>query len=135
MFIDDKYDYIERDKEYYDKVLNDMNNGLGTIEEYNLYLIKYKNDKDNKYIKRVLIKKYDKLQLEDNYEVYCTYYLTKLSYNDKSMIENEVFDLYYIKDIGYYAITDYYKNFNIKIDKDENLIKKCLEYENKKGNN
>ena len=135
MFIDEKYDYIERDKDYYDKVLNDMNNGLGTIEEYNLYLIKYKNDKDNKYIKRVLIKKYDKLQLEDNYEVYCTYYLTKLSYNDKSMIENEVFDLYYIKDIGYYAITDYYKNFNIKIDKDENLIKKCLEYENKKGNN
>ena len=135
MFIDEKYDYIERDKDYYDKVLNDMNHGLGTIEEYNLYLIKYKNDKDNKYIKRVLIKKYDKLQLEDNYEVYCTYYLTKLSYNDKSMIENEVFDLYYIKDIGYYAITDYYKNFNIKIDKDENLIKKCLEYENKKGNN
>ena len=135
MFIDDKYDYIERDKDYYDKVLNDMNNGLGTIEEYNLYLVKYMNDINNKYIKRILIKSDDKLQLEDNYEVYCTYYLTKLSYNDKSMIENEVFDLYYIKDIGYYAITDYYKNFNIKIDKDENLIKKCLEYENKKGNN
>ena len=55
MFIDDKYDYIERDKDYYDKVLNDMNNGLGTIEEYNLYLVRYKNDKDNKYIKRIMV--------------------------------------------------------------------------------
>lgn len=129
MFIDEKYDYIERDKDYYDKVLNDMNNGLGTIEEYNLYLVRYKNDKDNKYIKRVLIKKDEQLNIEDNYEVYCTYYLTKLSYNDKSMIENEVFDLYYIKDIGYYEITDYYKKFNIKVDKDDSLKKLCLEYE------
>lgn len=129
MFIDDKYDYIEKDKEYYDKVLNDMNNGLGAVEEYDLYLVRYKNDKDNKYIKRVLIKKDEELQLQDNYEVYCTYYLTKLHYNDKYSEDAEVFDLYYIKDIGYYEITDYYKKFNIKIDKDDNLIKKCLDYE------
>ena len=128
MFIDDKYDYIERDKDYYDKVLNDMNNGLGTIEEYNLYLVRYKNDKDNKYIKRILIKKDEQLNIEDNYEVFCTYYLTKFHYN-KNEEDNEVFDLYYIKDIGYYEITDYYKKFNIKIDKDERLVNKCLEYE------
>ena len=48
------------------------------------------------------------------------------------MIENEVFDLYYIKNIGYYEITDYYKERHIKIDKDDNLVKKCLEYEKNK---
>lgn len=129
MFVDDKYDYIEKDKEYFDKVLNDMNNGLGTIEKYKLYLIKYKNDNDNKYIKRVLINDNEEFKLDDNYIIYCTYYLTKLHYNNQNEEDNEVFDLYYIKDIGYYEITDYYKKFNIKIDKDERLVNKCLEYE------
>jgi len=132
MFIDEKYDYIEKDKEYYDKVLNDINNGLGTKEDLILYLIKYKNDSDNKFIKRVLVKPNEEFKLDDNYEIYSIYYLTKLSYNDKNMIENEVFDLYYIKDIGYYEITDYYKSFNIKIDKDLDLYNKCLEYEKRK---
>ena len=132
MFIDEKYDYIEKDKEYYDKVLNDINNGLGTKEDLILYLIKYKNDSDNKFIKRVLVKSNEEFKLDDNYEIYSIYYLTKLSYNDKNMIENEVFDLYYIKDIGYYEITDYYKSFNIKIDKDLDLYNKCLEYEKRK---
>jgi len=132
MFIDDRYDYIEKDVNYFNEVLNDINNGLGIKEELTLYLIKYKNDKENKYIKRVLLSKDEELKLDDNYEVYCTYNLIKLSYNDKNMIENEVFDLYYIKNIGYYEITDYYKERHIKLDKDNNLLNKCLEYEKNK---
>ena len=132
MFVDDRYDYIEKDIDYYNEVLNDINNGLGTKSELVLYLIRYKNDINNKYIKRVILNKDDELKLDDGYEVYCKYNLIKLSYNDKNMIENEVFDLYYIKNIGYYEITDYYKERHIKIDKDDNLVKKCLEYEKNK---
>ena len=132
MFTDDRYDYIEKDVDYYNEVLNDINNGLGTKNELILYLIRYKNDINNKYIKRVILNKDEELKLDDGYEVYCNYNITKLSYNDKNMIENEVFDLYYIEGIGYYEITDYYKERYIKIDKDDNLIKKCLEYEKNK---
>ena len=132
MFVDDRYDYIEKDIDYYNEVLNDINNGLGTKSELVLYLIRYKNDINNKYIKRVILNKDDELKLDDGYEVYCNYNMTKLSYNDKNMIENEVFDLYYIEGRGYYEITDYYKERHIKIDKDDNLVKKCLEYEKNK---
>ena len=132
MFVDEKFDYIEKDIDYYNEVLNDINNGLGTKSELVLYLIRYKNDTNNKYIKRVILNKDEELKLDDNYEVYCTYNMTKLSYNEKNMEENEVFDLYYIEGIGYYEITDYYKNRHLKLDKDNNLINKCLEYEKNK---
>lgn len=132
MFMDDRYDYICKSKEYYDQVLEDMKNGLGTIENLTLYLIRYKNDKKNQYIKRVLVPEGEDYLVKDGYEIYSTYSLTKLSYRDPSMIENEVFDLYMIKDIGYYEITDYYKSFSIPMEKDMDLYLKCLEYEKRK---
>ena len=132
IFVDDRYDYIEKDIDYYNELLNDINNGLGSKNDLILYIIRYKNDMNNKYIKRVILNKDDELKLDDGYEVYCTYNMTKLSYYDKNMIENEVFDLYYIEGIGYYEITDYYKERHINIEKDDNLVKKCLEYEKNK---
>jgi hypothetical protein len=85
MFVDDRYDYIEKDIDYYNEVLNDINNGLGTKSELVLYLIRYKNDINNKYIKRVILNKDDELKLDYGYEVYCNYNMTKLGEAYKDM--------------------------------------------------
>lgn len=129
MFVDEKYDYIKIDKDYFNKVKNDISSGLGTSKNLILYLLKYKNDINNKYIKRIELLDGEKFDIPDDYEIYCKYYINKLSYNDKNMEENEIFDCYKIDDIGYYEITSYYKDRNIKIDKDNELIQKCLNYE------
>ena len=129
MFVDEKYDYIKIDKDYFNKVKNDISSGLGTSKNLILYLLKYKNDINNKYIKRIELLDGEKFDIPDDYEIYCKYYMNKLSYNDKNMEENEIFDCYKIDDIGYYEITSYYKDRNIKIDKDNELIQKCLNYE------
>ena len=129
MFVDEKYDYIKIDTDYFNKVKNDISSGLGTSKNLILYLLKYKNDINNKYIKRIELLDGEKFDIPDDYEIYCKYYMNKLSYNDKNMEENEIFDCYKIDDIGYYEITSYYKDRNIKIDKDNELIQKCLNYE------
>lgn len=129
MFIEEKYDYIKIDKEYFNKVKNDISSGLGTSKNLIVYLLKYKNDIDNKYIKRVELLEDEELDIPKDYEIYCKYYINKLSYYDKNMEENEIFDCYYIDKIGYYEITTYYKDRNIKLDKDKELIQKCLDYE------
>ena len=129
MFVDEKYDYIKIDKKYFNKIKNDISSGLGTSKNLILYLLKYKNDINNKYIKRIELLDGEKFDIPDDYQIYCKYYMNKLSYNDKNMEENEIFDCYYIDNIGYYEITTYYKDRNIKLDKDNELIQRCLDYE------
>ncbi|MBQ8132729.1 MAG: hypothetical protein IJ193_09580 [Bacilli bacterium] len=128
MFIDSNMDYIKVSKDYYHIVLNEIREGLGTATDMVLYLICPKKDKEHRFLKRVVENVSNDYIVPDDYEVICKYYMTKLSYNDDKSDE-EVFDVYHIKDIGYYEITDYYKNMHIAMDVDKELLEKCRDYE------
>lgn len=123
-------DYIEITEKFYNENEKNIENGEGTKTKIILNIIKYKNDLNNRYLKEIEETKDNRFKLPKDYELLCKYYITKLSYNDKELYEeNEIFDCYKIENIGYYEITDYYKSMNIKIEYDKELIKKIDNYQ------
>ena len=134
MFYDDKYDYIDITLEDYLNYEEDIKKGFGESIGIIVYILKHKKGDFYKKIVRKLNEEltYD----EEHYDIYAKYYITHIRYyDDKERENNEVFDNFKIENLGYYKITDFYKHNIGGLDKNEELIKRCKEYEKNYQNN
>lgn len=108
--------------------------GFGESIGIIVYILKHKKGDFYKKIVRKLNEEltYD----EEHYDIYAKYYITHIRYyDDKERENNEVFDNFKIENLGYYKITDFYKHNIGGLDKNEELIKRCKEYEENYQNN
>ena len=124
----DEYDYIEINEQDYNENKEYIQKGFGESIGIILYILKHKKGNFYKKIVRRLGEEleYDK----EHYDIYAKYFVTQLKcYDEKDKENNECFDHFKIDGIGFYKITDFYKNYIGGLEENKELEEKSYEYE------